>query len=148
MSILQFAFDEFDDNPHKPKNITEDTVVYTGTHDNDTTKGWFNSLEDHVKKYILQTLKLSTDNLTTTAADIVVEKMIDEAMDSQAIICIIPFQDCLHLGTEARMNVPGTTTKNWQWQFQWQQIDQQYDSSQIKKMRLRNEQAHRLVTPA
>ena len=148
MSILQFAFDAFDDNPHKPKNITEDTVVYTGTHDNDTTKGWFNNLDEHVKKYILQTLKISVDNLTADEiADTVVDKMIDDAMNSQASICIIPLQDCLHLGSEARMNIPGTTTENWQWRFQWQQIDQRYNSSHINKMRQRNEKAHRLVSP-
>ena len=186
MSILQFGFDEFDDNPHKPKNITEDTVVYTGTHDNDTTKGWFNNLEDHVKKYVVQKLKSSdyavgienpgpghsaadnsgargsdaegpdvdqpdidqsgiSDATTADAADFVVEKMIDNAMYSRANICIIPLQDCMHLGTEARMNVPGTTTENWQWQFQWQQLEQLYDIDQIRKMRLRNEKAHRLA---
>lgn len=148
MSILQFGFDEFDDNPHKPKNITEDTVVYTGTHDNDTTKGWFNSLEDHVKKYVLQALKLPVDDYSSDhTADIVVDRMIENAMESQANICIIPLQDCLHLGSEARMNTPGTTTGNWQWQFQWHQVEQQYGSSQIEKMHLRNDKANRLVSP-
>lgn len=148
MSILQFGFDEFDDNPHKPKNIKEDTVVYTGTHDNDTTKGWFNSLEDHVKKYVLQTLKLSMEDVSADdVANIVVDKMIDDAMQSEASICIIPLQDCLHLGSDARMNIPGTTNDNWQWQFQWQQIAQQFDSSRIENMRLHNEKANRLVGP-
>ena len=156
MSILQFSFDEFDDNPHKPKNIKEDTVVYTGTHDNDTTKGWFHSLEEHVKNNVLQTLDLTAaaDSCTdgtdccydiADMADLVVEKMVDIAMQSRANICIIPIQDCLFLDSESRMNTPGTTTGNWQWQFQWQQIEQQHDSSQMKKMRRRNEKAHRLV---
>lgn len=176
MSILQFGFDEFEDNPHKPQNIKEDTVVYTGTHDNDTTKGWFNSLEEHVKKHVLQVLEIPengyfdennversvADNLATAPsdsdrsscwydnvdmADLVVERMIYNAMHSSANICIIPIQDCLHLDSEARMNTPGTNTGNWSWQFQWQQIEHQHDSSRMKKMRLRNEEAQRYVEP-
>jgi len=156
MSILQFGFDEFDDNPHKPQNIKEETVVYTGTHDNDTTKGWFNSLEEHVKKQVLQTLDLPLADAsdadgnncwfdTVDMADLVVEKMVDIAMYSRANICIIPIQDCLYLDSDARMNTPGTITGNWQWQFQWEQIELQHDKSRMKKMRLRNEKAHRLV---
>ncbi len=158
MSILQFGFDEFDDNPHKPQNIKEDIVVYTGTHDNDTTKGWFNSLEEHVKKHVLQTLNLlavddsGTDGNncwydTAEMADLVVERMVDIAMYSRANICIIPIQDCLYLDSDARMNTPGTITGNWQWQFQWEQVELQHDSSRMEKMRLRNEKAHRLVEP-
>jgi len=178
MSILQFSFDEFEDNPHKPQNIKEDTVVYTGTHDNDTTKGWFNSLEEHVKNYVLATLNLPMiDDVDIDAfyagdqgddksagddksldrsscwfenvdvADIVVERMIDNAMLSRAYICIIPVQDCLHLGSEARMNTPGTTTGNWTWQFQWEQIADQHDNNRMKKMRLRNEKTQRFVEP-
>ncbi len=158
MSILQFGFDEFEDNPHKPKNITEDTVVYTGTHDNDTTKGWFNSLEEHVKKHVLQTLGLKAAVNSSVVgsdcwydgadiADHVVERMVDTAMYSRANICIIPIQDYLSLDSESRMNMPGTTTGNWLWQFQWDQIEQQHDSSRMKKMRLRIEKANRLVEP-
>ena len=166
MSILQFGFDEFDDNPHKSKNIKEDIVVYTGTHDNDTTKGWFNSLEEHVKKHVLGTLNLpvvpgDADDDTPAAdsdaernncwfdteeiADLVVEKMVEIAMYSRANICIIPIQDCLYLDSDARMNTPGTITGNWFWQFQWEQIEQQHDGNRMEKMRLRNEKAHRLV---
>ncbi len=174
MSILQFGFDAFDDNPHKPHNITEDTIVYTGTHDNDTTKGWFNSLEQHVKNHVLQVLNLpfdgqnvgdpendNTDTDVVTAADdvycshcwhdnedvadLVVEKMVDNAMHSAAKICIIPIQDCLHLDSRARMNIPGTITGNWTWRLQWQQIEPQHDRERMQKMRLRNEDAQRLV---
>ena len=167
MSILQFGFDEFEDNPHKPQNIKEDTVVYTGTHDNDTTKGWFNSLDEHVKKHVLSVLNLpladdekdkNTEDADITAnrsncwydnvdiADLVVERMVDNAMHSRANICIIPLQDCLHLDSSARMNTPGTTTGNWQWRFQWEQIAHQHDSSRMKKMRMRNENSQRLVS--
>jgi len=166
MSILQFGFDEFEDNPHKPQNIKEDTVVYTGTHDNDTTKGWFNSLEDNVKNHVLKALNLPVtddanvenpdaetsevdrggcwyDNLDV--ADIVVDRMVDNAMHSRANICIIPIQDCLHLDSDARMNTPGTIDGNWQWKFTWEQIEHLHDSSRMKKMRMRNESTHRLA---
>lgn len=151
MSILQFGFDEFEDNPHKPKNIREDTVVYTGTHDNDTTKGWFNSLEEHVKNHVLQVLNLSVidaldaDGSSVDVADLVVEKMIDNAMHSRANICIIPLQDCLHLGSEARMNTPGTITGNWLWKLRWQQLEQRCDRRRMEAVRLRNKTTQRLV---
>lgn len=168
MSILQFSFDEFEDNPHKLHNIKEDMVVYTGTHDNDTTKGWFNSLDDNTKKHVLKKLKLPVfghlneddpvaDFLSAVTSDVerdscwydnvdvadyVVERMIDNAMHSNANICIIPIQDCLHLGSEARMNTPGTTTGNWKWQFQWQQTKPLHKK---KKVRLRHRDRQRLI---
>ncbi|MCW9046797.1 MAG: 4-alpha-glucanotransferase [Gammaproteobacteria bacterium] len=163
MSILQFGFDEFEDNPHKPQNIEEDNVVYTGTHDNDTTKGWFNNLEAGVKNHVLRTLNLpeldereNDDRLAdhqrcwdngVEVADQVVEKMVDNAMFSRAYICIIPVQDCFHLDSSARMNIPGTNTGNWQWQFQWSLIEQNHDSGHIEKIRLRNQKADRLIKP-
>jgi len=175
MSILQFGFDEFEDNPHKPQNIKQDTVVYTGTHDNDTTKGWFNSLEEHVKNHVLAVLDLpvanvldeqgaeisAIDSLTAGAtdedrgcwsdnvemADFVVERMIENAMRSPANLCIIPIQDYLHFGSEARMNTPGTVTGNWQWQLQWDAFEHKHDSSRMKKMRSRNENTQRISHP-
>lgn len=146
MSILQFGFDEFDDNPHKLKNIIEDMVVYTGTHDNDTTIGWFNSLEGHVKNDVLQSLDLLQDGYSDWSeipdvAGLVVEKLVDNALNSRANTCIFPMQDCLHLDSEARMNTPGTTSGNWQWKFEWQQ----QHSCLMNKMRLRLEAAQRLV---
>ena len=160
MSILQFGFDEFDDNPHKLKNIEKDRVVYTGTHDNDTTKGWFNNLDQHVKKQVLQSLELplpddselTTSDVDTADADVmgnywqetanlVVDKMIDDALFSPASLCIIPMQDCLQLGSESRMNTPGTIEGNWAWKFNWLQ----HDSRRLKDMRRRLDKANRLV---
>jgi 4-alpha-glucanotransferase len=147
MSILQFGFDEFEDSPHKPQNIEEDKVVYTGTHDNDTTRGWFNSLEDHTKDYVLRRLGLMDADShdwrnIPYASDRVVETLIDNALNSRASIAIIPMQDCLHLDSEARMNTPGTTTGNWHWQFQWQQ----HDSHRINEMRTRIKNTQRLIS--
>jgi 4-alpha-glucanotransferase len=122
MSVLQFGFDNFDDNPHKLKNIDHNRVVYTGTHDNDTTKGWYNSLPEYDKNLILKTLDLSADKESISVDD-VVDKMIENAMYSLANLSIIPMQDYLHLGSQSRMNTPGTIEGNWSWRFQWQQLD-------------------------
>jgi 4-alpha-glucanotransferase len=144
MSVLQFGFDEHSDNPHKPQNIKEDSVVYTGTHDNDTTKGWFNGFDENVKKYILQTMNIPlTEQHTVHAdstADLVVDKLIDSAMNAEASLCMIPMQDCLHLGPEARMNTPGTVDGNWQWAFKWEEVSPELAAD----MRLRIETAKRI----
>ena len=111
MSVLQFAFDDDNsDNPHKPENITFDRVVYTGTHDNNTTKGWWDEkrrkrLKKHMRK-----------------GETVCETMIRLAVNSPARMAIIPLQDILELGSEARMNTPGVAFGNWKWKFSWDQL--------------------------
>ena len=146
MSILQFGFDEFEDNPHKPHNIEEDKIAYTGTHDNDTTRGWFDSLEDHVKNHVLYSLGLLNENCHSwhelhDAGYVVVDSLLGNALNSRATICMLPMQDWLCLGSEARMNTPGTTTGNWQWQFQWDQLSAEH----IDDMRVKIESSARLV---
>ena len=115
MSVLQFSFDEFSDNPHKPENVTYDRIVYTGTHDNDTTLGWFNSQKEGVQHYIMNKLGINDPAQVT-------DSMIDAALNCAGQLVIIPFQDLLHLGSEARMNIPGISENNWTWKFQWEQI--------------------------
>ena len=115
MAVLQFGFDAHEDNPHKPRNITPDTVVYTGTHDNDTTRGWFEALPPDEQQHVL-------DELGIPDAGAVVQAMIKTAMHSQAQLCILPLQDVLGLGTEARMNTPGDDSDHWLWQFDWSMI--------------------------
>ncbi len=124
MSVLQFGFDAFEDNPHKPQNIVSDKVVYTGTHDNDTTRGWYESLAPDVQVQVRERLGVesSADN-EPACVDIVVDKMIVMAMQTQASLCMIPMQDILHLDSSARMNVPGTIDTNWEWAFEWQQLE-------------------------
>ena len=115
MAILQFAFDHFDDNPNKPQNIGPNTVVYTGTHDNDTTLGWFLSLSDEMKAHVRQVLGIGEE-------DDVVDAMITTAMNTRANLAMVPLQDFLKLGSEARMNVPGVAKGNWRWKFHWDQL--------------------------
>ena len=111
MRILQFAFDGGADNPYLPHNHTPDSVVYTGTHDNDTTLGWWTSLsaeqQAHIHDY------LCGDDL----AEAMPWLLIRAALESVAQLAIIPMQDLLELGAEARMNTPGTTVGNWAWQY-------------------------------
>ena len=115
MSILQFAFDQFEDNPHKPANIGPDRVVYTGTHDNDTTLGWFRSLDDSMKQWVRHDMGADDEKE-------VVDTMIQTAMNTKGVMAIVPMQDFLGLGSEARMNVPGTIDGNWRWAFSWEQV--------------------------
>lgn len=138
MSILQFSFDAFDDNPHKPKNIQPNTVVYTGTHDNDTTLGWFQSQEPDMQQHILHTLQIDDPNQ-------VVEAMILTALHTQASLAVIPLQDFLGLDSSARMNTPGTIENNWQWSFSWEQLDDMELSDRIRQW---NQAANRITGEA
>jgi len=115
MSVLQFSFDHFEDNPHKPQNVRENTVYYTGTHDNDTLLGWFNSLDAAMQQHVLQSLAITDVSALTTA-------MLDTVFASNALLALVPLQDLLQLDNAARMNVPGTVDGNWQWRFQWSQL--------------------------
>jgi 4-alpha-glucanotransferase len=115
MAVLQFGFDAFDDNPHKPKNIHSDTVVYTGTHDNNTTLGWYQSLDADMQQHVRTVLGMSGEQN-------IVDTLIDVALDTKACLAVLPMQDLLHLGEEARMNQPGTMENNWKWRFDWEQL--------------------------
>lgn len=114
MRILQFGFDSRESgngldpaNPFLPHNYTPDCVAYTGTHDNDTLAGWLSRASDEELDFVRQYLGYAPDNL--------VWALIREAMKSAAGIVILPMQDVLELGSQARMNRPGTTSGNWAW---------------------------------
>lgn len=115
MKVLQFAFDGNPHNPYLPYNIYPDSVTYTGTHDNDTSLGWYNNLsEDH---------KIFVHNfLGCDGAAFFLKQFLRLAFGSPSSLCIIPFQDVLGLGTEHRMNTPGTDCGNWKWRFVSNQI--------------------------
>ena len=115
MAILQFGFDEdFSESPHNPSNINSMQVVYTGTHDNDTTLGWWKVADEATKSNVLA--------MTGDSADIV-GSMIELAKKSDSPLCIIPLQDILRLDSSGRMNVPGVEKGNWQWQFKWDDLN-------------------------
>lgn len=115
MAVLQFAFADDARNPYLPHNHRENLVVYTGTHDNDTTLGWFCSLGDWERNNVLRYLACDGSDI--------VSDMIRAAYSSVAKLAIVPMQDILNLGSDARLNVPGTATGNWAWRFRWDQVD-------------------------
>ena len=108
--VLQFAFDGKADNPHLPDNYVPNTVVYTGTHDNPTTRGWYEELSDEQQQDVWSHLGRSGG-----AASEVAPALMDLAWESVAALAIAPLQDLLNLGNEARMNVPGRADGNWRW---------------------------------
>lgn len=117
MKILQFAFGDTESNPYLPHNYDHNCVVYTGTHDNDTTLGWYNSLNDHDKHRVYSYLGHSQASMPYL--------LIGAAFSSVANLAIVPMQDILELGSEDRMNTPGTAHGNWKWQFSWAQLTDQ-----------------------
>ena len=98
------------DNPHLPHNYAPNTVVYTGTHDNPTTRGWFEELPNHQRQNLWNYLKRPNGDSTEAAP-----ALIGLAWSSAAALAIAPLQDLLNLGNEARMNVPGRAEGNWGW---------------------------------
>jgi len=132
MAVLQFAFDQHADNPHKPENVQPDTVYYTGTHDNDTTLGWWRALPDELRQQVMQRLDVQDP-------DAVPDAMIDTVLRSRAALAILPMQDLLGLGSEARMNTPGTDNGNWAWRFEWAAVPPDLAS----RLHEKNQKAHR-----
>lgn len=114
MKILQFAFDAEIDDRDLPHNHVKNGVVYTGTHDNDTSKGWCATRSD------AELMEMKT-YLGTSGVDCVGDLM-RAALMSVADTAIMPFQDILKLGSEARINIPGTPFGNWEWRFSWDML--------------------------
>lgn len=114
MKVLQFAFDGDPGNHHLPHNHSKDMVAYTGTHDNDTTAGWYQSLSDNERHQVRCYLNCSDEELPWA--------LVRSAMMSVAQLAILPMQDVLALGVGNRMNTPGTVTGNWSWRFDWSQL--------------------------
>jgi len=108
--VLQFAFDGKADNPHLPDNYVPNTVVYTGTHDNATTRGWYEALSDPEQQTVWKCLGRARGTSSETAP-----ALLRVAWESVAALAIAPLQDLLNLGNEARMNVPGRADGNWLW---------------------------------
>ena len=122
--VLQFAFDGHADNPYLPHNFVPNTVVYTGTHDNATSREWYDELPDHQRQNFWNYLKRPPGGAAEAAPS-----LMQLAWSSVAALAIAPLQDLLNLGKEARMNVPGRADGNWRWRctedmlslpaFQW-----------------------------
>jgi 4-alpha-glucanotransferase len=109
MRVLQFAFGGTGDNPHLPHMHEPDTVVYTGTHDNDTTLGWYASLDPETRSRVDFFLRLTPGAMP--------DALIRAALGSVGRLAVLPMQDLLSLGSDGRLNTPGTTQGNWRWRL-------------------------------
>ncbi|MDE6387453.1 MAG: 4-alpha-glucanotransferase [Lachnospiraceae bacterium] len=110
MKILQFAFDPREESDYLPHNYEANSIVYTGTHDNDTTLGWYHQLSRRDRAFAKKYLNIRTNK------DVQWE-FIRAAMASVSETCVIPMQDYLGLGAEARINIPSTLGINWKWRM-------------------------------
>ena len=110
MKILGFAFDSKEENDYLPHTYTKNCVVYTGTHDNDTLIGWFKKANEDDKQF-------ARDYLNSRSDDEIHWDAIRGAWSSVASMAIVPIQDFLGLGSEARINTPGVASGNWQWRL-------------------------------
>jgi 4-alpha-glucanotransferase len=111
MRVIHFAFDGSPDNPFLPQNYVPNTVVYTGTHDNDTTRGWYATLPEDTRRRVWKLIGRPTVGDERSVA----WELIRVAWSSRAALAVAPLQDLLNLGSEARMNVPGRAEGNWRW---------------------------------
>lgn len=119
MLVLQFAFgDDFKKSPYAPANHVENACVYTGTHDNDTSRGWFEAETSPLIRKQLDKLAGRSVTPETVSMD-----MISIALASKARLALFPMQDVLGLGAEARLNTPGVSSGNWLWRLEESDLD-------------------------
>ncbi len=114
MKVLHFAFGGGADNPYLPHNHVVNAVAYTGTHDNDTTMGWFDQLDEPTRAHLFDYLGGDPERMP--------ELLVRTVFASVARLAVIPMQDLLELGSEDRMNRPGVPDGNWGWRFRWEQL--------------------------
>lgn len=115
MKILQFAFNSDADEPFLPHNYVKDCVAYTGTHDNDTSRGWYESASEKERDFCRRYLARSGEDISWD--------LIRAIWSSVAFLVLAPMQDLLSLGTEARMNYPSKASGNWQWRMPWDALN-------------------------
>lgn len=116
MAVLQFAFGGGNDNYYLPHALRQNTVIFPGTHDNDTTLGWYENSDDELRDHVRRYLDIS--------GEAVGWDFIRASYRSVANLAIIPLQDLMSLGSSARMNEPGKALGNWQWRYQTWQLEQ------------------------
>jgi 4-alpha-glucanotransferase len=132
MRVLQFAFDGRWDNPNLPENIGEDCVVYTGTHDNDTSLAWYETRHGEERQRI--------DAGLAGFQGAMPWPIIECALASRASLAVLPVQDLLGLGAGHRYNTPGTTQGNWRWRFRWEDVT----TARLQRLRDLNRQFDRI----
>jgi len=115
MAVLQFAFGDKPTNPYLPHNHQANSVVYPGTHDNDTTRGWYTSVDEKTRNHLRRYLRVSGAEVSWD--------FVRAAYASVGNLAVIPLQDLLSLDAEARFNTPGTSEGNWQWRYRPAQLE-------------------------
>ena len=133
MKVLQFAFDGDPDNPYLPARHGESSVVYTGTHDNDTTLGWWEDLDPESRARVRSALPDPDEPMPWA--------LVRLALSSTARLAVVPAQDLLGLGSEARMNTPGTDEGNWTWRAP----DDAFDPGLAERLRVLVDETDRAV---
>jgi len=118
MTILQFAFGGKADNLYLPHNHRSNSVAYPGTHDNDTSLGWYRSELENVRDHVRRYLRIGGQEVGWD--------FIRAAYGSVSNLAVIPLQDFLNLGPEGRFNVPGRPADNWQWRYAPEQLAKLY----------------------
>jgi 4-alpha-glucanotransferase len=116
MKVIQFAFDSREDSDYLPHNYPTNCVVYTGTHDNDTVMGWMETAPKQSVKFAKVYLNLTEEEGYNWG-------MMRAAWSSVADLAIVPMQDIIGLGSEARINIPSTLGNNWKWRATEDQIN-------------------------
>ena len=136
MKVMQFAFDSDDSNIDLPEHHTENCIVYTGTHDNNTTLGWWTGASDSVKAFARKKLGMKPDS------EDIMPAILNAAFASVADTVIVPMQDWLNLGGDDRMNYPGTVGGNWLWRMLPQDL-----APVARRVRILNRRYHRGTLP-
>lgn len=129
MKIMQFAFDSKEESDYLPHNYGKNCIVYTGTHDNDTIMGWWSTFAKNDKAFAKKYLNIRSNKE-------IYKEFIRACMSSVADTAIIPMQDYLGLGSEARINIPSTLGDNWKWrlldgQFTEELAEYMYDITKL-----------------
>lgn len=132
MKVLHFAFDGNPDHPFLPHTYPERAVAYTGTHDNDTTRGWYDGLDEEEKHRVRTYFSSPDENI--------VDAMIEGLWNSRAALTIVPVQDLFELGSDARMNTPGVAEGNWDWRMTGEELT---DESVFLSLRALSDRAGR-----
>jgi 4-alpha-glucanotransferase len=139
MRVLQFAFDGDAENPFLPENYPAEVVAYTATHDNNTTRGWFESLSAEERQFVLDFFERSSLRPDEIAAE-----LIRIVWESRALLAMTPLQDVLSLGTEARVNWPGRSAGNWRWRA----TDEQVTARALERMADLTRRTGRALAPS
>ncbi len=126
MAVLQFGFNGLPDNPHALNEQIKNSVAYSGTHDNDTTVGWYESLDTGTQNWVWSQLEGTHQDLEQAGVDVQMPwPLIMAGLQSEPNWFIAPMQDWLALGSASRMNTPGTVENNWHWQLQSGQLTEE-----------------------